>query len=101
MDTCSSMNTGNLLVYQWLMTKYRDIFHRYEQFDDNNPFEPIMLEDTLNVDSAKEFEADRLTSTVTYNTCYTDSNGKPGRSTFGPGATVSVNAIVGLPIPTV
>ena len=75
-------------------------FHSFEKFDDSNPFEPIILEGTLNIDSAKEFEAGKRTSTVTYNTRYTGSNGEPVRITFGIGATISVNAIIGLPILT-
>ena len=53
LDSCASMHTGNLLVHQWLMTKYPEIVHCYEQFEDSNPFEPIMLEGALNVDSEK------------------------------------------------
>ena len=97
LDSCSSMNTGNRLVRQWLMTKYPDTDHRYEQFDNSNLFEPIISEGELNVDSAKEFEADKLTATMTYNTCYNNSNGEPFCITFGHGATVSVNAIIGIP----
>ena len=47
------MNTGNLLIHQLLITKYLEIVHHYEQFDDINPFEPIMLEGALHVESAK------------------------------------------------
>ena len=97
LDSCSSMNTGNRLVRQWLMTKYPDTDHRYEQFDNSNLFEPIISEGELNVDSAKEFEADKLTATMTYNTCYNNSNGEPFCITFGIGTTVSVNATIGLP----
>ena len=97
LDSCASMNTGNLLVNEWLMTKYPEIVHRYEKFDDSNPFKPIMLEGALKVDSAKEFEAGKLTATVTYNTSYTHSNGEPFCITFGIGTTVSVNATIGLP----
>ena len=53
LDSCAIMDTGNLLLHQWLMTKYPEIVHCYEQFEDSNPFEPIMLEGALNVDSEK------------------------------------------------
>ena len=43
------------------------------------------------------FEAVKLTLTVTYNNHYTHSNGEPVCITFDIGATVSVNAIIGLP----
>ena len=59
-----------------------------------------MIEGALNVDSAKEFESGKITATVTYNTRYIHSNGEPVCITFSLGATVSVNAIIGLPILT-
>ena len=51
--SCASMNTINLLVHQCLIKKHPDIIHRHEQFDGSNPFEPIMLEGALNVESEK------------------------------------------------
>ena len=81
----------------WLMTKYPEIFCRYKQFYYSNQFEPIMLEGALNLESEKEFESVKLTATVTYNTCYNHPNGEPVCITFDLGATVSVDAIVGLP----
>ena len=56
-----------------------------------------MLKGALNVESENEFEYGKLTSTVMYNTFYTQSNVEPVSITFGLGATVSVNAIIGLP----
>ena len=53
LDSCASMNTGKSLVHQWLMTKHPDIIYFYEKFDASNPFEPIMLEGELNMDSEK------------------------------------------------
>ena len=35
------------------MIKYPEIVHNYEFFYDSNPFEPIMLEGALNVNSEK------------------------------------------------
>ena len=91
------MNTGNLLVNQWLMTKYPEIVHSYEQFDDSNPFETIMLEGALNVELAKYFEAGKLTDTMTYITRYNHYNGEPVCITFVLGETVSVNSIIEFP----
>jgi len=42
-DSCSAMNTGNLLVHEWIMTTYPKIVCSYEQFDDENPLEPLQL----------------------------------------------------------
>ena len=38
LDRCASMNIGNILVHQWLVTKYPEIVDSYEQFDYENPF---------------------------------------------------------------
>ena len=38
-DTCASMNTGNLLLHQWIITKYPACVAEYTQFyDKNNEF---------------------------------------------------------------
>ena len=97
LDSCAIMNTRTLLVHKWLMTKYPEIVHCYEKFNDSNPIKPIMLEGALNMESAKEFEAVKLTATLTYKTSYNHSNVEPVRITLGLGATVSANAIIGLP----
>ena len=95
--SCAIINSGNLLVHQWLMKKYPEIVHSYEQLDNSNPFEPIMLKGSLNMESAKAFEAGKLTATLTYNTPYIHSNVEPVFITFGLGETFSVNAIIVLP----
>ena len=56
-----------------------------------------MLEGALNVESEKQFEIGKLTDTVKYNTCYTNSNGELVCINFGLGIAVSVNAIIRLP----
>ena len=45
---------------------------------------------------SKTISAGKLTAIVTYNTCYTHSNGEPVFITFFLDATVSVNAIIEL-----
>ena len=35
-DTCASMNTGNLLLHQWIITTYPECVAEYTHFDDNN-----------------------------------------------------------------
>ena len=35
-DTCASMNTGNLLMHQWIITTYPACVAEKTQFDDNN-----------------------------------------------------------------
>ena len=39
-DSCAGMNTGSLLMHQWVMTKCPHIVAKYEEFNDENPFTP-------------------------------------------------------------
>ena len=43
MDTYAAMNTGNLTVHKWLMTKYPELVAEYIQVNDSRPFEPLKL----------------------------------------------------------
>ena len=42
LDTCVAMNTGNLHVYQWLMTTRPYLVAEYIQYDDCKPFQTPM-----------------------------------------------------------
>ena len=95
-DTCAAMNTGNLLVHQWIMTKHPYIVSSYEQFDDENPFDPLSLSCAVTMDEISATYG-KLTAVVTYHTQYKDLEGNPITLSFGLGASVAVNAIVGLP----
>ena len=96
METCAAMNTGNLLVYQWIMTKCPYIVCNYEQYDDENPFDPLSLSCAVTMDDVSATYS-KLTAVVTYHTQYTDTDGTPLTLSFGLGASVAVNVIVGLP----
>ena len=71
------MNTGNLLVHQWLVTKYPDIVDYYEQFDDANHLRPIISAGALENDDTETIEDENITAAVTYKTCYTKVVGAP------------------------
>jgi len=96
MDTCAAMNTGNVLVHQWIMTKDPYIVCIYEQYNDENPFDPLSLSCAVTMDNVSAMYG-KLTAVVTYHTQYTDTDGTPITLAFGLGASVAVNAIVGLP----
>ena len=83
LDRCNSMNTVNILVHQWLVTKYPAIFDSYEQFDDTKPFRKIILAGALDNDDTEDFESGKLTAVVTYKTCYTKVDGTPVKVSFG------------------
>ena len=77
------------------MTTYPDISLSYEQFNDDQPFEPIQLDYAL-PSSLADKEASKLTAIVTYKTRYTD-NGKIITISFGLGESISVYTIIGIP----
>ena len=95
-DSCAAMNTGNETVHKWIMTTYPEIVCSFEQFDDENPFEPLSLACAVSIEEITASYG-RLTSVVTYHTQYNDKNGVNMKLAFGLGAEVAVNAIIGLP----
>ena len=96
LDSCAAMNTGNLRLHQWIITKYPHIVEKYEQYDDVKPFRPITLDCALPASEAEK-TAGKLTAVVTYKTRYFDSQGKKLTLSFGLGESIQVNAIIGLP----
>ena len=95
-DSCAAMNTGNLLMHEWIMTTNPGIVCSYEKFDDENPFEPLSLACAVSIEDITATYG-QLTSVVTYHTQYRDKNGVSIKLAFGLGAEVAVNAIIGLP----
>ena len=96
LDTCAAMNTGNLRVHQWLITKHPEIVAEYLQYDDKKPFEPLQLLCAVKDLQATESEHGKLTAIVRYKLRYKQS-GKQCYLSFGLGADVTVNSIIGLP----
>ena len=43
LDSCAAMNTGNLSVHQWLMTKHPHLVVEYIKYGDAHPFDPLQL----------------------------------------------------------
>ena len=96
LDSCAAMNTGSLVLHQWIITNYPEIVQSYEQFDDNTPFAPISLACAVPSADSKKNE-NKLTAVVTYKTRYFTKEGKRVTLSFGLGLGIKVNAIVGLP----
>lgn len=97
LDSCAGMSTGNLQIHHYLITKFPDCVHSYEEYNDANPFTPIALEGiTTDVRDVEEFEKGRLTALVTYKTCYLINN-IPQTLSFGLGSSIAVNGLIGLP----
>ena len=91
------MNTGNLIVNQWLVMKYPGIVDSYEQFDGENPFRPIFLSGALDTDDTENFESCELTVVVTYNNRYAKFYLTPLKVILGLHFSVDVNEIICLP----
>lgn len=97
-DTCAAMSTGNLQLHEWIMTTYPDIVAEYIQYDDNNPFEPIQLSCAVQDLNTVQAEHGKLTAIVRYWTRYkVGDSEKHMILSFGLGAGVAVNTIIGLP----
>ena len=96
MDTCASMNTCNVRLYQWLMTKYQHIVAKYIQHDNIHPFEPLQLHCAVKNIARIESMHGKLTAIVRYWLRH-KQDGKQVVLLFGLGASVKVNSIVGIP----
>lgn len=98
-DTCAAMNTGNLAVHQYLMTKHPELVISYSRYDDKNPFLPIELQCAVTEANSTHGHDDsnKLIAVVTYRTPYVDQGGKPITLSLGLGTNVSVRTIIGLP----
>ena len=96
MDTCAAMNTGNLTVHKWLMSKYPHLVAEYIQFDDSRPFEPLKLHCAVEDLVATESLHGKLTSIVRYWIRYS-TKGKQELLSFGLGDSVAVNSLIGIP----
>ena len=97
LDSCAGMNTGSLLMHQWVMTKCPHIVVAYEECNDLNPFTPLKLDCAIpTADDITSLDG-KLTAVVEYQTRYKLLCGKPATLKFGLGKDVQVNAIVGMP----
>lgn len=96
LDSYTAMNTANSLLYMWIMTTYPDIVISYEQFNDNEGFQPITLDCAI-PSSEQEKDDSKLSAAVTYKMRCVDATGKMIALSFGLGDAISVNAIIGLP----
>ena len=96
-DSCAAMNTGNLLLHQYIITHFPDTVAEYIQYDDKEPFEPIRLECAVQDVAKVENEHGKLTAIVRYYTPYVSDENKPVLLSFGLGSGVAVRSIIGKP----
>lgn len=66
MGTYATMNTGNLLVHQWIMTTNPYVVVEYIQYDDNMPSDPLQLYCTVEDLAKTEAMYGKLIAIVKY-----------------------------------
>ena len=96
-DSCAAMNTGNLLLHQYIITKHPEIVAEYIQYDDVEPFDPIQLQCAVDDSNKTTQDQGKLTAIVRYHTPYQYTDGSPVLVSFGLGSDVAVRSIIGLP----
>ena len=65
-DTCATMNTGNVLLHKYIMTKHPSLVAEFIQYDDADPFDPLTFQCAV-VDLVKtENDHGNLTDIVRY-----------------------------------
>ena len=92
------MNVGNIRIHQWFITTHPEIFYHYIQYGDENTFDPIALNCSVdNYENIKDTYV-KLTSLAVYNTnCLTKIPPKRSKLSLASAKEVAVNAIIGIP----
>ena len=96
-DTCAAMNTGNLLLHKYIMIKHPSLFSEFVQYDNADPFDPIILQCAVADLVKAENDHGKITYVVCYWKPYTFTGGKPVLLLFGVGAGIKFCSIIGLP----
>ena len=96
-DTCSAMNTGNLLLQNYIIAKYTSHETEFIQYDDADPFDIIILQCAVaDLVKAENYHGN-ITAIVRYWTPYTFTDGKSVIISFGIRSGVTVFSIIILP----
>ena len=96
-DTCAAMNTGNLLLHKYIMIKHPSLFSEFVQYDNADPFDPIILQCAVaNLVKTENYHG-KLTDSVHCWTPYTFTDGKTVLLPFGLGYGFTVRSTIGLP----
>ena len=96
-DTGAALNTGSYAHHRHIMETSPELVHEYEEFDGENPFDPIKLEGAItNPQNYDENQHGILCAVIRYRTPFPCKNGFRLLS-FALGKDISVDAIIGLP----
>ena len=96
-DTCAATNTGKILLHKYIMTKHPSIVTEFIQYDDADPFDPIIFQCAITYLVKVENDHGKINSIVLYWKPYTFTDGNPVLLLFGIGYGVTVRSIIGLP----
>ena len=88
------MNVVNIRIHQWVITTYTEIVSIYIQYKQENPFESISLDCTVEDYKKMKETYGKLTSLTVYNTNYFHPNStKKVHIEFGLNKKVADNTI--------
>jgi len=99
-DSCTAVSSGYKLFHWYLVSKYPDIVHSYEECNSSsNPFQPIKLASAVK-DTAASNGKDilgELSAVICYYMPYHSSDGQPCVISFALSDIVTVNTIIRWP----
>ena len=97
-DTGAAINTGYLPYHKKIMKEYPQVVESFEEFNGDNPFEPIKLMGAITNPAKYDREQHGILSAVIrYRTPYIMNNGNHFVLCFALGEDMSVNTILGVP----
>ena len=76
-DTCAAMNTGNILLHKYIMTKNLSLVAEFIQYNDADPFDIIVLQCAVTDLVKAGNDNGKLTASARYWKPYTFNDGKP------------------------
>jgi len=96
-DTCALMSTDNLRLHTMMAQRYPDTVAEFINFNDDQPFTPLVSAGALQEFNTEQHSDNRLTAIMKYWTPYFDLDGHRQKLSFGLGSNVAINSIIGLP----
>ena len=94
----AAVSLGFKTFLWFVMSKYPEVVHSYEEFNDANPFEPIKLAGAIHDPSnIMQDICGELMAVVHYHTLFSCTDGTPCVIAFALSESVNVNTIIGWP----
>lgn len=97
-DTGGALSSGELSYHKNIMKAYPEMVDSYEEFNSDNPFDPIKLCGAiLNPEAYSKEQHDILTAVICYRLPYDIGSSNPPKLAFALGKDVAVDTILGIP----